>query len=124
MNSWLGILLSVSLNKRLTDKSYSILRCTSQWVLYHAIYSAEVLICSLQSLLLLQAQEQEISDYEPHRYAYEEEPDENLDPDLDPLTIPETDLQQDILTNLDSRFSNLAAVCRPDLMSSSPKILG
>ncbi|XP_053542215.1 cadherin-like protein 26 [Ictalurus punctatus] len=77
-----------------------------------------------KSLLLLQAQEQEISDYEPHRYAYEEELDENLDPDLDPLTIPETDLQQDILTNLDSRFSNLAAVCRPDLMSSSQKILG
>ncbi|KAF4077893.1 hypothetical protein AMELA_G00193240 [Ameiurus melas] len=77
-----------------------------------------------KSLLLLQTPEQELSDYEPYCYAYEEEPDENLDLNLDPLTIPETDLHPDILTNLDSRFSNLAAVCRPDLMASSPKILG
>ncbi|KAG7323779.1 hypothetical protein KOW79_013481 [Hemibagrus wyckioides] len=70
-----------------------------------------------QRLLLLQTSEQEHSDYKPHSYAYEEEPDKIPVEHLDTLSIPETNFNLDILTNLNVRFTSLAAVCRPDLMS-------
>ncbi|MCJ8741381.1 hypothetical protein PDJAM_G00069980, partial [Pangasius djambal] len=67
-----------------------------------------------QMLLQLQTPEQVLSDYKPHCYAYEGEPDENCDENLDTLCIPEIDYHPDMLANLDSRFTNLAAVCRLD----------
>ncbi|XP_026800887.3 cadherin-like protein 26 [Pangasianodon hypophthalmus] len=70
-----------------------------------------------QMLLQLHTPERVLSDYKPHCYAYEGEPDENRDENLDTLYIPEIDFHPDILSNLDSRFTNLAAVCRLHVMS-------
>ncbi|KAI5612090.1 cadherin-like protein 26 isoform X1 [Silurus asotus] len=71
-----------------------------------------------QNLHRLQAPEQELCDYEPHCYKYEGDPDEHHDENPDTISIPEIDFHPDILNDLDLRFSSLAAVCRPHLMSS------
>lgn len=78
-----------------------------------------IIICLLQRLSQLQTQEQELNDYKPHCYAHEGEPNENFGENLDTLSISEPDFHPDFLIHLTSRFTNLAAVCRPDLMSSS-----
>ncbi|KAM9445352.1 cadherin-like protein 26 [Clarias gariepinus] len=74
-----------------------------------------------QRLAQLQTSEQELSNYEPHCYAYEGEQDENLDDNFDTISVPETDFNLDIPTNLELRFTNLAAVCRPDSITSERK---
>ncbi|XP_060750198.1 cadherin-like protein 26 isoform X1 [Tachysurus vachellii] len=69
-----------------------------------------------QKLFQLRTSEQELGDYKPRSYA-DEGPEEIHDENLDTLSVPENDFNPDILTNLNVRFSSLAAVCRPDLMS-------
>ncbi|XP_046724878.1 cadherin-like protein 26 isoform X2 [Silurus meridionalis] len=85
-------------------------------------YFSKVLSKQIDQILhRLQAPEQELGDYEPHCYKYEGDPDEHPDENPDTISIPEIDFHPDILTDLDLRFSSLAAVCRPDLMSSPQK---
>lgn len=59
----------------------------------------------------LQAQGQELGDYEPHVYAEEGESGENVE--LDAISI--SDVSIDLDQDLDLKFSDLAAIC----MSSS-----
>ncbi|KAI5095506.1 cadherin-like protein 26 isoform X1 [Silurus meridionalis] len=85
-------------------------------------YFSKVLSKQIDQILhRLQAPEQELGDYEPHCYKYEGDPDEHPDENPDTISIPEIDFHPDILTDLDLRFSSLAAVCRPDLRSSPQK---
>ncbi|XP_062872180.1 cadherin-like protein 26 [Trichomycterus rosablanca] len=63
---------------------------------------------------LLQIQDQELYDYDPHCYAYEGEAENHQD--LDNISFSESDLTPDDLDDLDFRFNKLAAVCRPDLI--------
>ncbi|XP_058265022.1 cadherin-like protein 26 isoform X2 [Hemibagrus wyckioides] len=80
------------------------------------IHMREALLIQLnQSLLQLQNPQEELGDYKPHCYAVEGEP--VTDQNLDTLSIPETDFNLDIFTNLDIQFNKLAAMCKPDLMS-------
>lgn len=58
---------------------------------------------------------QDLCDYEPHCYTDEGQCD--LLSDLDTISIMEPELQLHDLEDLDSRFKNLAALSRPDLIS-------
>ncbi|KAL7864501.1 hypothetical protein AOLI_G00159210 [Acnodon oligacanthus] len=88
----------------------------------HSIYSVDdfqlrqnLLTQLNQNLFQLQVPGEELSDYEPHCYAYEGEP--MSDPQLDAISLPENDFSPNVLTNLDWRFNKLASISRPDLMS-------
>ncbi|KAJ8409011.1 hypothetical protein AAFF_G00240320 [Aldrovandia affinis] len=59
----------------------------------------------------IQAPGEELSDYQPHCYAYEG--DSMIDPYLDAISIPESEFSLDKLLDLGPRFNNLAAICRP-----------
>ncbi|KAL2090728.1 hypothetical protein ACEWY4_012991 [Coilia grayii] len=55
--------------------------------------------------------EEELCDYEPHEYAYEE--DSETPCDLDPIHIKEPAFDPDELLNLDPSFFPLALICKP-----------
>ncbi len=80
--------------------------------LYDLIFSS-----FLQKLLALQACDEELSIYKLRCYADEGQPTAN--DQLDAISIPEDDFHPEMLKNLDSRFSQLATISRPDLMRRS-----
>ncbi|XP_062400440.1 cadherin-like protein 26 [Sardina pilchardus] len=59
----------------------------------------------------IQTPKEELCDYEPHEYAYEDE-SETL-PDLDPIPILEPRFDPDQLLDLGPIFSTLASICEP-----------
>ncbi|XP_016418702.1 B-cadherin-like [Sinocyclocheilus rhinocerous] len=67
-----------------------------------------------QKLLALHTRDEEHCIYKPHCYADEGQPMDN--DELDAISIQEDDFQPEMLRNLDSRFSQLATISRPDLM--------
>lgn len=69
---------------------------------------------SVQKLLALQTRDDQHVIYKPHCYADEGQPMDNGE--LDAISIPEDDFQPEMLRNLDSKFSKLATISRPDLM--------
>ncbi|XP_016098104.1 cadherin-like protein 26 isoform X2 [Sinocyclocheilus grahami] len=66
-----------------------------------------------QKLLALQTRDEECGIYKPHCYTDEGQP--AASDELDEISIAEDDFHPEML-NLDSRFSQLAAISRPDLM--------
>uniref|UniRef100_A0A9J8AQ29 Cadherin 26, tandem duplicate 2 n=1 Tax=Cyprinus carpio carpio TaxID=630221 RepID=A0A9J8AQ29_CYPCA len=81
----------------------------------NASYSGENLAVLInQKLFDLQTRDEEHGIYKPHCYADEGQPMDN--DELDAISIPEDDFQPEMLRNLDSRFSQLATISRPDLM--------
>ncbi|KAK2885914.1 hypothetical protein Q8A67_016751 [Cirrhinus molitorella] len=67
-----------------------------------------------QKLLALQTRDEELDIYKPHCYADE---GQQMDNDkLDAISIAEDDFHPEMLRNLDSKFSQLATISRPDLM--------
>ncbi|XP_073679437.1 cadherin-like protein 26 [Garra rufa] len=69
-----------------------------------------------QKLLALQTREEDLGIYTPHCYADEGQP--KASDELDAISIAEEDFHPDMLRNLDSRFSQLATISKPDLMRS------
>ncbi|KAK7131874.1 hypothetical protein R3I93_018440 [Phoxinus phoxinus] len=67
-----------------------------------------------KKLLALQTRDEEFVVYEPHCYTDEGQAMGRAE--LDPLSFPENDFDPEMLGNLDSRFSQLATISRPDLM--------
>ncbi|XP_026100389.1 cadherin-like protein 26 [Carassius auratus] len=67
-----------------------------------------------KKLLALQTCDDQHVIYKPHCYADEGQPMDNGE--LDAISIPEDDFQSEMLRNLDSKFSKLATISRPDLM--------
>lgn len=65
----------------------------------------------LQRLSSIETPEEELCDYEPCEYAYEEE-SESL-PDLDPIPIAEPTFDPDELLDVGPSFSTLASICEP-----------
>lgn len=64
-----------------------------------------------QRLTSMQTAEECQSDYEPKAYTCEEDP--AIDPDLDRISIAESNFAPDDLLNLGPRFQKLAAICDP-----------
>ena len=62
---------------------------------------------------MLESLDNELGDYNPHEYTYEGEP--ASDPQLDAISIPDSDLDTDLLQDLGPKFRTLATICRPDL---------
>ncbi|XP_016331303.1 cadherin-like protein 26 [Sinocyclocheilus anshuiensis] len=67
-----------------------------------------------QKLLALHTRDEEHGIYKSHCYADEGQPMDN--DELDAISIQEDGFQPEMLRNLDSRFSQLATISRPDLM--------
>ncbi|XP_052450209.1 cadherin-like protein 26 isoform X1 [Carassius gibelio] len=67
-----------------------------------------------QKLLALQTRDEGHSIYKPHCYADEGQP--AASDELDAISIPEDHFHPEMLKNLDSKFSQLAKISRPDLM--------
>ncbi|XP_076133441.1 cadherin-like protein 26 isoform X2 [Alosa pseudoharengus] len=68
----------------------------------------------IQRLDMLETFENELGDYDPHDYAYEGEP--ASDAQLDAISIPDSEVDSNLLQNLHPKFRTLAHICRPDLM--------
>ncbi|XP_056324351.1 cadherin-like protein 26 [Danio aesculapii] len=71
---------------------------------------------TLQSLLtqrlhLMQSQENDLLDYEPHLYAFEDNTDKLAD--LDPIDLPSNEFNPDLLSDLGPAFKKLASICNP-----------
>uniref|UniRef100_A0A9J8CCC9 Cadherin 26, tandem duplicate 2 n=1 Tax=Cyprinus carpio carpio TaxID=630221 RepID=A0A9J8CCC9_CYPCA len=67
-----------------------------------------------QKLLALQTRDEQRGIYKAHCYTDEGQP--AASDELDAISIPEDDFHPEMLKNLDSRFSRLATISRPDLM--------
>ncbi|XP_042261543.1 cadherin-like protein 26 [Thunnus maccoyii] len=59
----------------------------------------------------LEQKEEDLGDYQPHLYAYEEDSD-NLS-ELENITIPDDDSFMKLLTDLGPKFNQLASICKP-----------
>ncbi|KAJ8370675.1 hypothetical protein SKAU_G00107030 [Synaphobranchus kaupii] len=76
------------------------------------ILSAEIPIqMAQQRIFSIQAPDQELFDYEPCVYTCEE--DVVTDPQLDAISIPESDFVPDMLLELGPQFHTLATICKP-----------
>ncbi|XP_073679769.1 cadherin-like protein 26 [Garra rufa] len=81
----------------------------------NASYMDEILANLInQKLLALQTCDEDLGIYKPHCYADEGQP--KASDELDAISIAEENFHPDMLKNLDSRFSQLATISRPDLM--------
>ncbi|XP_058619518.1 cadherin-like protein 26 isoform X3 [Onychostoma macrolepis] len=81
---------------------------------YTKAYLDENFAILINQKLALQSRDEECGIYEPRCYADEGQPTAN--DELDAISIPEDDFHPEMLKNLDSRFSQLATISRPDLM--------
>lgn len=59
----------------------------------------------------MQSQENELLDYEPHLYAFEDNTDKLAD--LDPIDLPSNEFNPDLLSDLGPAFKKLASICNP-----------
>ncbi|KAJ8257182.1 hypothetical protein GJAV_G00182790 [Gymnothorax javanicus] len=64
-----------------------------------------------ERLSSIQGPRLELHHYEPHVYTYEE--DSVTDPQLDAISIPDSDFVPEQLQDLGPHFTDLAAICRP-----------
>lgn len=75
------------------------------------------LLVWFQKLSSLHDQGMELCDYKPHPYNNEGEPGDPAE--LDSISLADSQFSLGELENLDSKFHQLAELCRPDLIQQS-----
>ncbi|KAJ8265300.1 hypothetical protein COCON_G00143990 [Conger conger] len=88
------------------NRSYSVSRGDSLFMQHGALNSLLG-----QRIFSIQERSQELFHYEPCIYSYEE--DFVTDPELDSISLPESDFAPDKLMDLGPQFLNLATICNP-----------
>ncbi|XP_067287860.1 cadherin-like protein 26 [Pseudorasbora parva] len=86
------------------QSAYFISRATLQSLLFQRLHS-------------IQSQENELLDYEPQLYAFEDNSEKFAD--LDPIDLPSNEFDSELFSNLGPAFKHLASICNPGIRSKT-----